>query len=271
MANKALVFNLDLHLCVNASIADSTLSATCYNDIYNSVSYNMSLFELTIGWLAPPHCVGCRAEGIVLCEACLTSGIIPFGERCWRCGALSERCFTCLRCRRNGSPRAVWISVDYEGLPQELIKAYKFNQLRAAVGPIARVMAETLKAFNTDEDIAKKDYLIVPVPTASTRMRQRGFDHAKLLAHKLSAELKLENLNVLMRSSQTRQVGSVRSLRQAQADGNYSVKASTHIKKRNILLIDDVVTTGATLAACAKTLRLAGAKNVDALVFAKRL
>lgn len=261
-----------LHLCINASIADLVVPVQpVIMNIYNSVSYNMSLFDTTIGWLAPPTCVGCSAEGSVLCEGCSTSGIIPFGERCWRCNELSERCRTCSRCRRFGFLKCVWITTDYHGLPQTLIRTYKFGNQRFAAYPIAKLMAETFRMFNSDDEISKMNYLLVHVPTATGRVRQRSFDHAKLLSRQLALVLKLEPVNALLRIGQSRQVGAHRSDRLTQTKENYLVKNAARIKGRNILLIDDVVTTGATLQAAAKSLKAAGAKSINALVFAKRL
>lgn len=132
-------------------------------------------------------------------------------------------------------------------------------------------MAETFLGYNSDDEISKKSYLIVPIPTATQRIRQRSFDHAKLLSRQLARNLKLETANALRRIGQSRQLGSRRSDRLVQTKDNYVVKDPRRIQGRNILLVDDVVTTGATLQAASQALKSAGAKSVDALVFAKRL
>jgi competence protein ComFC len=231
----------------------------------------MSILESVVGWLAPPVCIGCNAEGATLCIACSTSEVIPFGERCWQCNMLSPKARTCSSCRRSGSPRSVWIITDYAGLTKELIQKYKFGHQRVASRSIAGLMAKTFKYFNTAQDINQAEYLIVPVPTATNRIRERGFDHAMLLAECLAKYLHLPCSKVLGRKGQSRQVGTKRSERIAQAEKSYFTKNPETIVGRNVLLIDDVITTGATLQAAAKTLRTAGARHVDALVFAKRL
>jgi len=231
----------------------------------------MGVLETFIGWLAPSVCLVCGQEGASLCTPCSALNIVPFGERCFNCAALSARARTCSSCRSLGSPRFVWVTTDYKDLAKEVVHVYKFGHQRIAAASIADLMAETLLSFNSDEDIAKANYTVIAVPTATSRVRQRGFDHSALLARTIARKLGLPYANIMKRLGQDRQVGRTRAERFRQVDGKYIVASPEKITGRNILLIDDVVTTGATLTAAAKALRAAGAKRVDALVFAKRL
>jgi ComF family protein len=231
----------------------------------------MSLIEAAISWLTPLDCVVCGIEGEALCLACANAEILPYGERCFSCGALSIGSRTCKSCRRLGAPTYVWVSTDYAGVAKDLIVSYKFNHNRSAAGNISSIMAESLLSFNNDSDLEQKRYVLVPVPTASSRVRQRGFDHSMLLARKLAEELGAAYSPALVRHGQAQQVGANRSVRFAQAASAYSVKDVQAIRGKNILLVDDVVTTGATLSGAARQLRKAGAKSVNALIFAKRL
>lgn len=230
----------------------------------------INLLEAAIGWVAPPQCISCGIEGTALCPGCSAAEIIAYGERCWACGAVSEGGRTCPKCR-NSSPRFVWISTNYEDAAKKLIHVYKFSGLRAGAKSLANVMSQTLYDFLTEAEIAKLDYWIVSIPTASSRRRNRGFGHAELLAREISHMTGLKSINALGRLGQKRQVGARRDIRLKQAKGKYYVRFAYLIKDRNILLIDDVVTTGATLRAATKALRQAGAKRIDALIFAKRL
>ena len=230
----------------------------------------MSVLDSVIGWIAPPRCVVCATEGAALCSDCANAEIVPYGERCFNCGAISPSARTCERCRP-GAPRHVWVSTNYENAARELVKIYKFGHQRAAAESLASLMMGTLLAFNGGQNLKGLNYLVVPVPTATSRIRQRSFDHSAHLARQIAHKLKARHLNALTRLGQSRQVGAERSVRLSQPVGNYLVRYPALVNGQNILLIDDVVTTGGTLRAVTKALRAAGVARVDALVFAKRL
>jgi len=206
-----------------------------------------------------------------MCKSCISSEITPYGATCWNCGVKSPGGRTCPRSRLPGTPSYVWLSTIYDGAASELLKTYKFGHLRAAAKDIASIMTNTLDSFFDQATVKTANYLVVPIPTATSRIRQRGFDHSQLMAHRVAQQLGLSYTPALRRLGQTRQVGSKRTVRLAQADDKYFVRLPALIKDRRVLLIDDVVTTGATLRAATKALRKAGALRVDALVFAKRL
>lgn len=230
----------------------------------------VNLLEAVIGWVAPAQCIICGVEGTTFCPACAAAEIIAYGERCWSCGAANQGGRTCRKCRKS-SPRFVWLSTNYEGAAKKLINVYKFSGQRAAAKSLATLTSQTLYDFVSEDELAKLNYLIVPIPTASSRRRQRGFDHVELLAKQIVRRTGLERIDALGRLGQSRQLGARRHIRLKQAEGKYYVRLPYLIKDRNILLVDDVVTTGATLRAATKALRQAGAKRIDALIFAKRL
>lgn len=231
----------------------------------------MSLMEAVIGWVAPPQCVACGREGSALCVACATSEIVPYGQQCWLCNRSSVNGRTCPKCRAGGSPRFVWITTNYGGAAQDLVKIYKFGHQRVASRVLSHLMVGTLYDFNNQTELDKLNYLVVPVPTATSRVRQRSFDHSALLARAVARQLGTEFANGLGRFGQSRQLGAKRPDRLKQPEGKYFLRQPQVIRGRNILLIDDVVTTGATIKAVTKVLRQAGTKRVDALIFAKKL
>jgi len=226
----------------------------------------MSVMETAIGWLAPALCVGCGSEGATICPSCIL-GISSFGERCWRCNRLSPGCRTCDSCRHTGSPSKVFVFTDYDGMARQLLTSYKFGHQRSASKPIAATMVQTIRRYQKPA----KDYLIVPIPTATSRRRQRGFGHTELLAKHIAWQLMLERRESLRRLGHNRQLGASREQRLHQLQDSFIVRRQSLVKGRKILLVDDVVTTGGTIISAAQVLRQAGAASVDALLFAKRL
>lgn len=231
----------------------------------------MSIVEAAIGLLAPAQCIRCGLEGGTLCGACASAKIEPFGERCFRCLAISKMGRTCIDCRKTGTPNYVWVCSSYDDVVKEVMHKYKFGQQRIASSSIARLMLQSIDSFGLTQAISKSEYLVVPVPTATSRVRQRGFDHTALLARHISRGLNLKTYKLLGRLSQTRQLGADRATRLKQLNNDFVVRNYKLLVGRNILLVDDVTTTGATLIAATKFLRKAGARRVDAVVFAKQL
>jgi ComF family protein len=111
--------------------------------------------------------------------------------------------------------------------------------------------------------------VVTHVPTATSRVRRRGYDQAELLARQLAQDLKLPYASLLIRDGQSRQVGATRQARLAQL--THAFRIPKHFPQNvSILLVDDVVTTGATIETAARILRAAGAKSVSAAVFAQK-
>jgi ComF family protein len=114
------------------------------------------------------------------------------------------------------------------------------------------------------------DYdLIVPAPISSKHRRKRGYNQAWLIAKELSGLCGVPCSDVLIRHGQTRQVGADRQTRLKQLKGEIAARKPSAVKGRKVLIVDDVITTGATVSECARALRKAGVKSVNATVVAK--
>ena len=154
----------------------------------------------------------------------------------------------------------VWASAPHEGVARDLVTALKFRRLL----PVAEAMAERI------EWLAQESLLsgaIVPVPSTRLRSLGRGFDPAAEISGALALRTGLPLCPVLSRSDLGRQLGRARAQRIGQPP---------HVRlrgeaPRSVLLIDDVLTTGATLSACARALRGGGSIRVAAITFTRRL
>jgi ComF family protein len=222
-----------------------------------------SLPEKIIAIIAPHHCILCSEEDNVLCEACrLTLPDNPY-TTCITCGEPAGAMAVCIACQRNHGFAGGWASGEYKDVLAELIKQFKFDGVRAAARPLARLLAQQLPALPTNTSI-------VPIPTASGRVRQRGYDHAMLLARELGTELGLPTHQLLARRTGLRQVGAKKAQRLAQAAQAFYAPDPAACLGATILLVDDVATTGATLCAAAGCLRRAGAAVVFVAVVAHK-
>ena len=193
-----------------------------------------------------------------LCAAC--------GRSC-RSGAIA--CTRCTRGLADAEPLAgrgapgldrAWSSAPHEGVARDLVTALKLRRLL----PVARLMAERIQWL---APAALLSGTIVPVPTATLRSLRRGFDPAAELAAALAERTGMPLSRCLGRAGGGRQAGRRRADRLAHPP---RVHPRGEVP-RSVLLIDDVLTTGATLAACARALREAGAIRVCAITFTRRL
>lgn len=221
----------------------------------------MSVLEKLLSVVAPHECLICEAEGGLLCGVCQNSALVPVPSRCYRCHKLSKRFRVCSSCRSSSRLTAVWVAGDYTGAVKELIYALKFARAQAAANTIAQYLVGLIP-------VPPEGFIVVPVPTASSRRRQRGYDQAELIAKQYARLTGARYQQVLHRHGQSRQVGTHRSQRLSQLRSAFWAEnlASENTK---ILLIDDVTTTGATLEAAAEILRQSGARRIEALVFAQ--
>lgn len=219
------------------------------------------MIDRFLSLIAPHQCLGCRAEGSLWCGAC-RSQALPVVERCYKCHALSVGGRTCRTCRRASALFAVRAAVPYEAVAKLLVWKLKFEGAQAAARVMALIMASKLPAG--DESI-----LVVPISTASSRVRQRGYDQMRLISRELAGIADIVVIPALVRLGQQQQRNASRRQRLVQLDAAFRVSRLTDVERKHVLLIDDVITTGATLEAAARVLKRAGAKRVSALVFAQ--
>jgi ComF family protein len=158
----------------------------------------------------------------------------------------------------------VWAPVAYSGAARDLVRALKFRQAIE----VADAMAAQIAANAPLGLLA--DVTLVPVPLHPRRRRARGYNQAAAIAQALSTRTGLDTLDCLARRGPaTTQVGRHRAERRAGPTGAIEVRGGA--VPARVLLVDDVVTTGATLAACRAALVSAGSPEVSAVAFARTL
>jgi ComF family protein len=226
----------------------------------------MRILEKIISAYAPLDCVGCGVEGRIACAECMDAMSYPAGQ-CYRCNAISSNNRTCSACRVVSDLVSANAAVIYQEATKDLVWRLKFSRAQAAADVMAQVMAERFGHMVSD------DTLIVPVPTATKRVRGRGYDQAVLIARAFAARTGCRYASLLLRVGAQEQIGASKTQRREQLQGVFQLKHKYRdggrVQGARILLIDDVMTTGATLEIAASTLIRNGAKVVGSLVFAR--
>jgi ComF family protein len=223
-----------------------------------------SIPGLLLDVVFPPVCGSCGAAGGFLCERCKGALQQAAPPRCRRCWALSAR-GTCADC--SGSPldaaRAAYV---FDGVARRLVHGLKFRSLSALARPMAELLA------GSDLLLTERPDLLIPVPLHARRRRSRGFNQSELLARVLAEETGIAlDSDSLVRNRNTRpQTGVVdRNEREQNLRGAFTCSATERVQGRRVVLLDDVLTTGATARECARALKSAGAGRVSVLAFCR--
>ena len=162
--------------------------------------------------------------------------------------------------RSRGSFFSVCISpLYYDGRARDALLRFKFSGKRSYAACFGRLTADCVKA-ELDERIDAVTY----VPLSLLRLRQRGYSQTRLLAEAMSRELDIPCIRLLRKRRHTRKQSSLHgeAARKANVSGAFAARNGADIAGKTILLVDDVRTTGATLAECSRILLMAGAEKV---------
>ena len=225
----------------------------------------ISPLEQVISFLSPDQCLICYQDASMLCDDCSAQIFRNNESRCYLCNMMTSQNQICPSCRSGSRLRRVWWLGLYKDDLKKCIGEMKFHRKRAYARRFGELFAGTVPYLADDT-------LVIPAPTASRRIRQRSFDQAVIIARSFAAHRSLKALpRLLQRRNQDDQIGKRRADRIHQMKDSFVVSNSRAICGKSILLVDDVVTTGATLESAAAILRKHGAKHVDAVVIARSL
>lgn len=225
----------------------------------------MKLLERFYSIIAPHDCLACGKEGSLLCQSCRSEEITPLPPRCYSCFRLSQGWRVCTACRKRGvTLHMVAVCTQYRGAAKELLYTLKFGRAVAAAETIAKCMVPL-------SEFLEPDCIITEVPTASSRVRQRGYDQSKRIAKAYAASIDRQYASLLWRMGNTRQVGQSRAARIEQSLAMFRIRNVESVKGRHVVIVDDVLTTGATIESAARCLKRSGAASVSAVLFAHRV
>lgn len=225
------------------------------------------LREFLLDIFFPSFCFGCRRyEPTLLCADCRTGIPLHATMFCAVCRArLPDNKKICHR----DAPYRLAAASDYQTpAVQTMILDLKYRGVTTAMSPLATM----LRGYLTLLTPCLRQYAVVPIPLSRARLRTRGYNQAELIARVAADALALEMISAaLIRRAdclpQSRMPS--RQARQENIQGVFAVARPELVAKKNILLIDDVSTSGATLTEAARTLKLSGARKIVGLVIAK--
>lgn len=211
-----------------------------------------------LNFLFPQKCLGCGREREALCRECLAKIDMPSLPK-------EGEIFSAADYGDETAKKAIWM--------------LKYRGAKNLAEPLAEML--NTRCLTKLEIRNTGDWLIVPVPLSKNRLKERGYNQAELIAKHLFEKLKSKTdfdstearlrCDVLYKIKDTPAQVSVKNRKERlkNLDGAFAVKNPELVEGKNIILIDDVSTTGATLREVRKTLKLAGAKKIIALVVAR--
>ena len=218
--------------------------------------------------LFPQRCVGCQREGQLLCCTCSSAAPRLQPPLCQHCGMTWPGSSLCHACRTHPLKLDGLRSVFYfEGVIRQSIHHLKYSNLRALAMPLALLMREYL------ETVPFPGEILVPVPLHRRRLKERGYNQSALLAHELGrlANLPMLEGSLVRRRDTPPQARTTSAEERRRNVAEAFACADLRLKGREVILIDDVATTGATLEAAAEALRNAGTSSVWALTLAREI
>jgi ComF family protein len=240
--------------------------------------------KIALDVLFPIHCLFCKRYGQWVCNDCLKKIIVLSEQVCPYCeknispsGRICQDCkIKFLKNNRNYSLDLLIVSIKYsqEGISR-IIHYFKYSFIKDLGDPLAGIVSQAIISNN----IPLPD-LIVPVPLHPRRLRWRGFNQSEVLAQNISQDLtpgfQIPVLsNALVRKKYTPAQMKIKNYQERQQNVknifslNPAINSKT-LKEKNILIIDDVSTTGATLFECARALKDGGAKKIYGAVIARQ-
>ena len=221
-----------------------------------------------LDFLFPPYCVGCGKEGAFICPPCCHSLLRIVPPICPRCGRPQASGILCPDCVRwQAAIDGIRSPFRFEGTMREAIHQLKYQNLRALAVPLAKMLREYLIASPLDVDV------LVPVPLHRKRLRERGYNQAKLLAQELTKLINKPVVDdILVRRRHTPPQARTTTLEERTRNIAGAFACRDHsLRDSRVLLIDDVATSGVTLNACAAVLKANGAAAVWGLVMAREI
>lgn len=218
----------------------------------------------------PSNCFGCGIEEVWLCKDCLKKIPLHSGNICLWCGKHLIDKKMCLPCQDESQLTSLSALTAYhDPLFQEMLHNLKYNFVSHIIDAFALLLDHFFdnKIFLSSDD----NSVLLPIPLHKKRFAERGFNQSELIGNKISQVLKIQiDSKLLVRVKNTKsQMTLNRKERIQNMRDSFVCLDFKQVKNKNIILVDDVLTTGATLKEASLALKSAGCRSVSAFVLAK--
>lgn len=243
-------------------------------NIQNIIKSAANCRAFFIDLVFPVECLGCDLHGEWLCGVCFDSIKIKAEQKCIMCGMPQVDNSICSHCRPDFYLSKLWLATNYDqALVRTLVRKFKYYFVKDLALDAADIIEKFLEGpvFRGQEILSKKDLILLPVPLHKKRLRWRGFNQSELIAVELGMRFGWRvEVDSLVRIKNTPPQAKRKEAERHHLANSFGIsKEGAELKGKTVVLIDDVVTSGATIDECAKTLKQAGVARVWGLALAR--
>ena len=244
------------------------------------MDYPQQTLNFILDLVFPISCIGCgcfspqnRRE--YLCQSCSDRIAIKRRFKCIGCKRNSPLGKTCIECEEYRSIDNLFLISDYKNpLLEKALKVFKYRFVADMAELFRRLLKKYILWLSKEKNfnLIADNPIIIPMPLYPRRLNWRGFNQAEIIAQFL-ADLLQQNIqtNILIRIKETKPQADIKQKdeRLKNPKNKFKIINASNIKNRNIILVDDICTTGATLNECARLLKEAKARKIVAFVIAR--
>ena len=235
----------------------------------------IKIFLMEFLW--PIHCLNCGQEGFILCPSCQKDIKKRQHLACPRCGKLSTYGAVCPTCCHKIHIDGLIFYADYQqNLIKGLIGYWKYKYVKPAGELIIHLLIQDLEYFVKDDEFLpfgnQKEILIIPVPIHKKKYLKRGFNQSEIIANAIGKKFNWPiAASIIERVKNTdSQTKLNKEARKQNIANAFRIKDASALKNKNILLVDDVYTSGATTEELAKNIKKYTSEKIWVIVFARQ-
>lgn len=230
---------------------------------------SIDVFGFLGSFIFPKYCCLCNVPGSYICDRCKKYKLkVNFRDICHVCGNFTFTDKLHKECEDYTNLDYLYFFCEYNHYAKKMIEIIKYQGYFAVIDDVANIMCEYIK----NREFDYKVYTITGVPSHWKKRNLRGFNQSELLAEKIAKTLCIDYIPLLQKTTHTnKQAGKRKSDRSTNLRKTFERKEGSVNVSRNVMIIDDVHTTGSTLNECSAVLKSIGVETVVGYTFAKSL